>query len=148
MKNFHFSLRNVLSYKQQVLENAQTELAMVNKKLDQVIQEENQKKLDYENKKQMFNEAQQKGVTPQMMLYHNNYLNVLCEEQKVLEKKHKALQKEHTAVMERLTAIKIETSALEKLQHKEFQQYRADVVKEEERLVEEFVVHEQLIHGK
>ena len=148
MKNFHFSLETVMSYKQQILENAREEVALVTRRLDQVIQEEGQKQRDYDEKKRHFMETQQAGTTPQMMMYCNNFLYELREEQKALAVKRKALQKEHSAAIERLTNIKIEASALEKLQHKELRQYKAEAAKEEERLVEEFVVHEQLVQGR
>lgn len=148
MKNFHFSLETVLSYKQQILENVRQDVALISNRLDQIIQEEGQKQRDYDEKKQCFIEKQQAGTTTQMMLYCNNFLYELREEQKSLALKHKALQKEHSAAIVRLTNIKIEVSALEKLQNKELRQHKAEVAKEEECLIEEFVVHEQLVNGR
>lgn len=56
MKNFHFSLETVLSYKQQLVNAAQAELAKINRKLEQLILEEEEKKHAYDEKKQAYDD--------------------------------------------------------------------------------------------
>lgn len=147
MKNFHFSLETVLSYKQQLVNAAQAELAKINRKLEQLILEEEEKKHAYDEKKQAYDEQQKRGITPQMMVFHNDYLHKLRQEIAILERKHTQLQKEQTAAMEKLIAKRVEAKALEKLQEKEWQQYKAQAAKEEERLVEELAVNSLVFHA-
>ena len=148
MKSFHFSLETVLSYKQQLVDAAQAEVAKANQKLEQIILEEEAKQRAYHEEKQNYDQEQQKGIAPQMMVFHNDYLHKLRQEQRALENKHALLQKEQQAAMENLIAIKVEAAALEKLQEKEWQQYKAQAAKEEERLVEELAVNNLLFHAQ
>ena len=58
------------------------------------------------------------------------------------------LLREKNAAIEKLTAMKVEVKALEKLKEKELREYRMAAAKEEERVVEEFVVFERTIAAR
>lgn len=141
MKTFRFSLESVLTYKNQLLTNAMGELSKVTKALNQILEEEEAAKIAYQKQKEDYEHSREAGVTPQVMLYYNDYLNKLDEEKKVLKRKEQAVQREKKAATEKVIAFKVEVAALEKLKEKEWAVYKAAAAKEEERTVEEFVVY-------
>lgn len=75
------------------------------------------------------------------MLYYNDYLNKLHDEENILKRREQAMQREKKAATDKVLSFKVEVAALEKLKEKEWTAYRAQAAKEEERAVEEFVVY-------
>lgn len=148
MKNFRFSLEGVLTYKNQLLTGLQEDAARAVKALDKLIAEEQAKEKEYQNRKLTCNGEQQSGTNPQMMQFYHLYLKQLSDEKVELARKHKVLLREKNAAIEKLTAMKVEVKALEKLREKELREYRMAAAKEEERVVEEFVVFERMIAAR
>ena len=141
MKNFHFSLESVLKYKNKLLNNAMGDLGRVTKALNQILEEVKEVQQTYQEQKENYEQSRLRGVTPQVMLYYNDYLNKLHDEENILKRREQAMQREKKAATDKVLSFKVEVAALEKLKEKEWTAYRAQAAKEEERAVEEFVVY-------
>lgn len=144
MKKFIFSLEKVMDYKNQNLESKKNEHAkavMLMKEQEATIEALNNK---YDSINCEFNEKKQSGITVLEASEYTSFLRTL--EYKIkqeilhLEELKKVEEQKRKEVVE----MKIETSSLEKLKEKKFEQYQKDVQKSEELFIEEFVMRKRI----
>jgi flagellar FliJ protein len=139
MKKFTFQLETVMDYKNQKLESKRNEhgqaIAKVNKQKEKIA--EIIKK--YSDVNSEFNEKKQHGITIVEAMEYSVFLqkldSQLKQEEVILGELKKIEEKKRSEVVE----VKIETSTLEKLKEKKYEQYKKDVQKSEELFIEEFI---------
>ena len=131
MKKFSFALDKVLSYKRQYEESVRSEHAAILHKVTQ--QEEKIARLwekDGETRREM-DEVKKAGcIILQIRTYEN--------EQLILD----VLRVREEEKRQELIKAKTDTKSIDKLKEKKLEEYRYEVAKEQEQLVEEFVNHE------
>lgn len=140
MKKFKFPLETVLSYKQQILDSLQIEHAEVLSKLgrqERFLEE-------------LWREYREYGAEYQLRCSEGmditdarTYQEGLRARERDIERateRLNALKKQEAAKREEVIEAKKDTSSLEKLREKQWGAYQATVTKNEEQLVEEFVM--------
>lgn len=145
MKSFSFTLKNVLKYRNQLLSNAQNEVANLNLAMEKHSELEKANRQEYQDTNAIFKQKQLGGVRPQMMQYYTEYLNQLNKRYAVLQKEREVLERRRHAAIDKMVRVKVDIASLEKLQEKELAEYQKAVAKEAERAVEEFVVYTRTV---
>lgn len=142
MKKFSFALDKVLSYKRQYEESVRSEHAAILHKVTQ--QEEKIARLwekDGETRREM-DEVKKAGCIILQIRTYESYLDYLqkeiANEQRILD----ALRVREEEKRQELIKAKTDTKSIDKLKEKKLEEYRYEVAKEQEQLVEEFVNHE------
>lgn len=131
-----------MDYKNQKLESKRNEhgqaIAKVNQqkgKIAEIIKKYSQVNAE-------FNEKKQYGITIVEAMEYSVFLqkldSQLKQEELILTELKKVEEKKRSEVVE----FKIETSTLEKLKEKKYDQYKKDVQKSEELFIEEFITRQ------
>ena len=143
MKKFKFSLDSVLSYKQQVLDALKGEHAGI---LAQVRAQEGVLERawqEYRECNEEYSQRKAEGMTITDALVYQNGLRVLerniQRETDTLEELRRKEEKKRQEVV----AAKIDTSSIEKLKEHKLEDYNKAVRKDEEKLIDEFVMSAQ-----
>lgn len=141
MKKFSFSLDNVLNYKQQVLDNLQNEHALI---LDEIRRQEEliaSIQGQYVTCARELTEEEARGITVMQIHTYKNFLDVVAyrirKEQEVLGVLHKKEEIKRGQVLE----ARRDSASIEKLREKKVEVYNREVQKQEELLIEEFVMN-------
>ena len=145
MKKFYFSLSNVLTYKEQLLDNLKNEHAQL---LQKLMEKEKQVECLKEQEKEVgkqIAEMQKTGQTISFLYQMNLYLDSIEKKVDVELERLIAYRKEESKKKAELIVAKQEYSSLEKLMEKKKAQYQAQVQKKEEQLIEEFVMNQRMI---
>lgn len=145
MKKFYFSLSNVLTYKEQLLDNLKNEHAQL---LQKLMEKEKQVECLKEQEKEVgkqIAEMQKTGQTISFLYQMNLYLDSIEKKIDVELERLIAYRKEESKKKAELIVAKQEYSSLEKLMEKKKAQYQAQVQKKEEQLIEEFVMNQRMI---
>jgi len=142
LKKFSFALDKVLSYKRQYEESVRSEHAAILHKVTQ--QEEKIARLwekDGETRREM-DEVKKAGCIILQIRTYESYLDYLqkeiANEQRILD----VLRVREEEKRQELIKAKTDTKSIDKLKEKKLEEYRYEVAKEQEQLVEEFVNHE------
>ncbi len=139
MKDFVFNLQPVLGFKNQELENLQSEYAIT---LAEV--KRNEIKLEQINNSHIllntkFRQKEKEGITIAQAMQFENGLRVLeldiKQQTKRLDISRQLAEDKRTQVL----SAKTDAQALEKLKEKDAQEYRKQKLKEDELLIDEFV---------
>ncbi len=139
MKDFVFNLQPVLGFKNQELENLQSEYAIT---LAEVRR--NELKLEQINNSHIllnmkFRQKEKEGITIAQAMQFENGLRVLeldiKQQTKRLDISRQLAEDKRTQVL----SAKTDAQALEKLKEKDAQEYRKQKLKEDELLIDEFV---------
>ena len=143
MKKFQFSLDSVLSYKQQVLDALKGEhagiLAEVHAQegvLEAVWQE-------YRDCNEEFCRRKAEGITIADAMFYESGLRVLERNIQRETDKLEALRKKEEKKRQEVVDAKIDTSSIEKLKEKKLEVYNKAFQKDEEKLIDEFVISAQ-----
>lgn len=139
MKKFRFGLDSVLEYRRQVLEELQGEYARA---LDLVRLQES-KKADaerrYHDLNRRFRDEAAQGITVADAMGYENGLrlleNEIAHETKLLLEYRAAADEKRSRVMQ----AHIDTTILDKLREKQFQEYQKAVQKSDEQFIDEIV---------
>ena len=143
MKKFQFSLDSVLSYKQQVLDALKGEHAEI---IAQVRAQEDVLEAawqEYRDCNTEYSQRKAEGMTITDALVYQNGLRVLerniQRETDKLEELRKKAEKKRQEVVD----AKVDTSSIEKLREHKLEDYNKAVRKDEEKLIDEFVMSAQ-----
>ncbi len=139
MKDFVFELQPVLGYKNQVLENLQSEYAITladvkrnENKLEQIIN-------SHIMLNKEFRQKEKEGITIAQAMQFENGLRVLeldiKQQEKRLELSRQVAEDKRVQVLN----AKTDTQALEKLKEKGEEEHRKQKLKEDELFIDEFV---------
>lgn len=139
MKRFSFTLDKVLSYKAQIERNLRNEHAQI---VRAVIQKEEQiEGLEQKHKvcAVEYNQVKLQGVPVNKLRALENYLQALIN--KINAEKQNLVHLKDTEEKKRqeVIAAKQDTASIDMLKVKRKQEYDKEVLKEDERLIEEFV---------
>lgn len=139
MKKFSFSLDNVLSYKNQVLDNLMNEhaaiLAEIRRQEELILSLQQQ----YVDCGETLRQEQRQGITVMKIYTYENYLDVLSYRVKKEQDVLALLKKQEGIKRHQVVEAKKESASIEKLKEKKIDRYNKEVQKEEEQLIEEFV---------
>ena len=139
MKKFFFSLDTVLKYKEQILENLRSEHARILMDVRECEQRIEQLEEDRYSWGKELDASRRKGVTINEIRTYENYIEALRlkigrEKIRLAELRQKEEEKKNEVV-----EAKKETSTIEKLKERKFEEYKKQGQKEEEIFIEEFV---------
>lgn len=141
MKKFSFSLENVLNYKNQILDNLQNEHALI---LEEIRNQEaaiEQLKDQYVACSSKLGDEEKNGITVMQILSYNNYLDVIAfkikKEQEILAVLNKKEEIKRNQVLE----SKKDSASIEKLKEKKIAVYNKELQKQDELLIDEFVMN-------
>ena len=139
MKKFQFGLDGVMRYKQQVLEGAQNEYAVLVQRVQQQEQRLQTVVERYRAYNQEFRQAEAEGITIAQAMGYESGLRALEREQKQEEKRLKQMQAQAEQGRQRLVAARQDTNSLEKLKETKSEVYRKEAQKQEEEFIDELV---------
>lgn len=139
MKKFAFSLEKLLNYKEQVLQKEKNDLASLRKKLqaEKDSKSELLKKLAEANED--FIEKSSKGMTPSQMSLAKAYIKSISDRIRESENRILLLERSVDKQLGVVVGATKEVSSLEKLQEKQWEEYKHMAQKEEENFIEEYV---------
>jgi flagellar export protein FliJ len=139
VKKFAFQLETVMNYKNQRLESKRNEhgqaIAKVNKqkeKMAEIVRKYNEVNVEFNGKKQQ-------GIRIVEAMEYSGFLQKLDAQLKQEEARLAEMKKLEEKKRVEMVEVKIETSTLEKLKEKKFNQYKKDMQKSEELFIEEFI---------
>lgn len=139
MKKFSFSLDNVLNYKQQVVDALMNEHAVILAEIRAQEELIESVKNQYESCNEELKERQREGIAVSQIYVYENYLDVLIYRVKKEQDVLKILRKKEEVKRNQVIAAKKESASIGNLKDKKIILYNKEVLKEEERLIEEFV---------
>ncbi len=139
MKNYAFNLQSVLGYKNQVLENLQSEYAITlsnvqrdELKLEQIVN-------SHKAHNTRFRKQEKEGITIAQAMQFENGLRVLeldiKQQSQRLENSRMLAEEKRKEVL----SAKTDSQALEKLKEKDFEEYNKLKLKQDELFIDEFV---------
>lgn len=139
MKKFQFNLDSVLGYRQQVLDGLQNEYAQAMEKVHRQEARKAAAEARYSQLNQKFREEAAVGISVADALSYEGGLRQLekeiARETQVLEEYRRAAEEKRQQMMQ----AHIDTTVLERLKEKKFQEYQKDVQKSDERFIDELV---------
>lgn len=145
MKKFTFSLENIKSYKESLLDNLKLEHAAIlaeiaaQKKLIESM-EMTERLVNSE-----LNEKNSRGIAPHEHANYRRYLKVLENDIKLEYEKLYDLEKKEDDKRKEVVEMKKETSTLEKLEEKKLEEYNGLMLKDHELFIEEFVSNQKYV---
>lgn len=144
MKKFVFNLENVMEFKNQKLENKKMEHAraimLVNDQISKIDALHNK----YSDINSDFNNKKESGITIIEASEYSTFLYTLEKEIKQEITTLESLKKNEDNKRKEVVEIKIETSTLEKLKEKKYEEYLKAAGKSEELFIEEFVSRQRI----
>lgn len=139
MKKFFFSLDTVLSYKERVLDGLKAEHMKVLVQLRKCEEEIEKLEQAYQDNAKKFDEKKRQGLEIQDIYIYDNFLKGI--QLKIARKRGELLElkREEEKRREKVVEAKKESSSLDKLKEKQFEEYNKQMQKENEQMIEEFV---------
>lgn len=142
MKRFEFSLKKLLGYKQQVLKKEKNDLANL-RKYHQLLLDEKHGVTELKNQKNIqFVAKMNKGLLPQHIACHKNYIECLNDQIKSISIKIEQSENAIQCQLELIIEITKEIDSLEKLEKRQLDEYNKTEQKAQEIFIEEFVSHQ------
>ncbi|WP_294551560.1 flagellar export protein FliJ [uncultured Pseudoflavonifractor sp.] len=139
MKKFQFSLDNVLSYRQQVLEGQQNEYVKALRRVQEQQARVDDVRLRYQQLNQQFREEAASGITAADAMGFENGLRVLemeiTRESQTLQKLQRAAEEQRAKVLQ----AHMDAAVLERLKEKKRTAYQKEEQKRDEQFIDELV---------
>ena len=139
MKKFQFSLDNVLSYRQQVLEGQQNEYVKALRLVQERQARVDDARLRYQQLNQQFREEAASGITAADAMGFENGLRVLeqeiARESRTLQKLQRAAEEQRAKVLQ----AHMDAAVLERLKEKKRTAYQKEEQKRDEQFIDELV---------
>ena len=139
MKKFNFPLQKVLDYRKQLLEVERNKLKLINAKILDIEQKRMELNREYEIKNSQFEEDAKNGLQAMEYQTRLDYLTSLLEEDSKLLSLLKRIEKQQ----EEQTKVVIKSNQnvliLERLKGKKIEEYNKDILKDAEKMIDEFV---------
>jgi len=141
MKKFEFSLKKLMGYKQQVLKKEKNDLANLRKQ-HQLLLDEKASITELKMQKNLeFVAKMNKGLAPQHIACHKNYIECLNQQVSSYSDKIELMERNIQTQLELIIEITKEIDSLEKLETKQLDEYTKVEQKQHELFIEEFVSH-------
>ena len=148
MKKFQYNLQSVLEYKQQVLDDLKEQYALRMKFVEE-------KKLEIENlgKKAHaltveFDDIKHKGAAIEKFLMYSSMIDNIDKQIEIEKETLKILQANADKKKEEVIVANIDVNKFEKLKEKKQEIYKAQVQKDQEAFIDEFVNNQQNSIGR
>lgn len=148
MKKFQFSLETVLEYKQQVLENLQTEHGAILARIRRQEERIERMEADYRALSGEFNQRKAEGTTILEAMKYEQYLRSSERQLDEAYKRLRSLQRQEEKKRSEVVEAKKETSSIEKLKEKKLESYNKAVLKSEEAFIDEFVTTKRVMDSQ
>lgn len=148
MKKFQYNLQSVLEYKQQVLDDLKEQYALRMKFVEE-------KKLEIENLRKKahaltveFDEIKRQGAAIEKFLMYSSMIDNIDKQVEVEKETLKILQANADKKKEEVITANIDVNKFEKLKEKKQEIYNAQVQKDQEAFIDEFVNNQQNSIGR
>ncbi len=148
MKRFEFSLKKLLGYKQQILKKEKNDLANLRKQQMLLIDDMNCLAEKKTCKNLEFVAKMNKGLSPQHVALHKNFIQSLNDQIKSYHLKIEQLETSIQKQLEVIIELTKEIDSLEKLEKKQREEYTKIEQKQNELFIEEFVSHKSFQEAK
>lgn len=148
MKKFRFSLETVLEYKQQVLDNLQTEHGAILARIHEQERVIERMEADYSALSGEFNQHKAEGITVLEAMKYEQYLRSSERQLEQAYEHLRSLRMEEERKRNEVVEAKKETSSIEKLREKKLEVYNKAVQKSEEALIDEFVTTKRVMEAQ
>lgn len=146
MKKYHFSLDNVLNFREQVLENLKSEHAQVLAQLADQENKVNELKNKIKDTEKWLYKTMEEGTADigriQECRYYINRLDQLLKE---AGEELMRIRKVEEAKRAEVISAKKDKASIQKLKEKSQEEYRLAYQKDEEKQIEEFVGNKRLL---
>lgn len=140
MKRFHYSLDNVLTYKNQILDNLKEEHAGMLRDVNEKKAEIASMRSTLHDYQDSFDSAKQSGASIQAFQLFDLCIGQMEREIDAQKDLLVGLKKKEAKKKAEVIEAKVDTSRFEKLKARRYREYLMLCQKEEESFVEEFVV--------
>ncbi|MBD5153970.1 MAG: flagellar export protein FliJ [Oscillibacter sp.] len=148
MKKFRFSLETVMEYKQQVLDSLQAEHGAILARVREQEEYIEVLEADYRSLSGEFNQRKLEGLS---MLDAIKYEQYLRSSERQIEEAYAQLKKLRAQAEKKRAEVveaKKETSSIEKLREKKLESYNKAVQKDEENMIDEFVMTKRVMEAQ
>lgn len=145
MKKFKFTLSRMLDYKDQLLDEEKNKLALLRQKKQAIDDHIGSLLRELGKISETMRQEQERGITAfQLLSYESQRINIRHQIEQL--KKEQALAKlEVKRQVQVVVQATQEVSKLDKLQDKQFEEYKKMVMKAEELEIEEFVSSRRIV---
>ncbi len=148
MKKFQYNLQSVLEYKQQVLDDLKEQYALRMKFVEE-------KKLEIEKLREKahaltveFDDIKHKGAAIEKFLMYSSMIDNIDKQIEIEKETLKILQANADKKKEEVIVANIDVNKFEKLKEKKQEIYKAQVQKDQEAFIDEFVNNQQNSIGR
>ena len=141
MKKFVFSMQKLMDFKNQILKKEKNTLADFRKNLAELIEQRNSLVFLRKEKNKELIDRINEGLSPQHIAFHKNYIHSLTDRIKEIDNRIILAERKIKTQLDVVIEVTKEVDSLEKLQKKQFEEYKKLETKENELFIEEFVSH-------
>ncbi len=139
MKKFFFSLDTVLNYKEQVLDGLKAEHMKVLVEVRNCEAEIDRLENTYQESAKEFDKKKHQGMEVHDMHIYDNFLRGIRVQIVKKQEELTELKQEEERRRAKVVEAKKESSSINKLKEKQFEEYNKQVQKQNEQMIEEFV---------
>lgn len=145
MKKFKFSLEKLLDYKEQILQKEKNDLARLRQQRQEAVEE----RLRTVDRTKEFNGRfvadSSQGMKLSDITLAKSYINSLLEYTRQLEKMISIYDRQIEEQLQVVIEATREVSAIQHLKEKQLEEYRYQVQKADELMIEEFVSYQRAV---
>lgn len=141
MKKFQFTLNKLLIFKEQILKKEKNELASLRAQQQAAVNERDKLEAEMHLRNSEFIQKTAAGMSAQEMISEKGYLSYLVNQIRIYENTIIALGAKIDKQLSNVIEANKEVSSLEKLEEKQYEQYKKDVQKSEELFIDEYVTN-------
>lgn len=139
MKKFNFPLQKVLDYRKQLLEVERNKLKLINAKILDIEQKRMELNREYEIKNSQFEEEAKNGLPAMEYQTRQGYLASLLEKDSELLYLLKTIKKQQEEQTKVVIKFNQNVLILERLKDKKIKEYDKYILKDAEKMIDEFV---------
>lgn len=139
MKKFHFALDNLLSYKNQILDNELKILSDLNRQHQEAIGKLSNIQQNYEKCKAGLDQKLVKAASPQECQLYMYYIVDLNDQTKIVQHEIEKISMRIVEQISQVREMKIETRTLESLRETKLDEYNKAAIKRTELEMDEFM---------
>lgn len=148
MKRFEFSLKKLQGYKEQLLKKEKNTLSELRRQMNLLLEEKESLIALRKEKCRLLDEKISKGLSPQHICVHKQYIDSIYDRMINLEMRITSLEKTIQSQLDVVIEITKELDSLEKLEKKQLEEYTKTERKQQELFIEEFVSHTSFVETR
>ncbi|MDR0986248.1 MAG: flagellar export protein FliJ [Ruminococcus sp.] len=139
MKKFQFSLGRIKGYREQILDREKNSLAFIHAQRVSLEDEKESARAELRRSSAEFSERAKVGVSIMQMNVFKSYQHSLGIRIKDIDEAIIELSDRIERQLERVVAATKDVNSLEKLEERQLEDYRAELIKDDERFIAEYV---------